>query len=234
MAQEDRPYGGRIKVLADGSVMWDVQNRFFPTQRDTDGQIEYAIRVVTRERNVIASADGKCIVTVTDPPTGHLAFLIVSGYDTLPLPPDAAAVGRSYFITADWSPRGEQETRLPEYKVVLSFDDYDLEHAGLSRNTDATALELCHLVYHRVPAHHGIPVASGGVSPQFVLPGESPIGTGDVWEVTWDSVKDLGDAATPAARNLGPKIGGARSLVARGFTSPETVQLMLHGNTHHP
>lgn len=235
MAQDDRPYGGRIKVLFDGSVVWDVRNRFFPTQRDTDGEIEYAIRVVTPDRGVITSADGKCLVTVTQPPAADakVAFLIVSGYDTLALPDDAIAVGKSYFITADAFGSDGSEAPMPKYDVTLTFDDYDLEYAGLQDDTDAPRLELCHVKYKRVRR-----ILPGGGAPSG--PGTSlatvaaitGVGKPNWWEARWASIKARG-ASEPDDPWLGPKVAGARSLGAWGLSAPETFQLMSHDTQHH-
>ena len=54
----DPPYGGQLKVAVDGSVTWDVSAREYPSYRDVDGTVEYAIRVVDKDRNIITSRDG--------------------------------------------------------------------------------------------------------------------------------------------------------------------------------
>lgn len=97
-------YGGKIEVRKDGSVLWQVAAREFPKDRDTDGSLEYAIRIATTDRNTFSSRDGKCLVKV-DPKGSQLTkddrakFLIVSGYETPTAPYDTVSVGRSYFIT---------------------------------------------------------------------------------------------------------------------------------------
>ena len=60
----DPPYGGRIEVNRDGSVIWQVAAREYPKDRDTDGTLEYAIRMVDASRNMFTSRDGKCILQV--------------------------------------------------------------------------------------------------------------------------------------------------------------------------
>lgn len=175
----DPPYGGQIKVNKNGSVTWAVSAREYPSYQDTNGTVEYAIRVVDKERDIITSKDGKCILQVhlgkpipanpcsetTNSPTehvesdgnteGHAAhagqsqgespvrFLIVSGYDMPAAPENTVIVGKSYFITMNRNPDFE-DADLPEYDLILQYDDYDLEIAGLPRNLEPTELHVCH------------------------------------------------------------------------------------------
>lgn len=103
-------YGGFISVRRNGSVVWQVASREFPKDRDTDGTLEYAIRVATSERNSFASRDGKCLITVDvqasslnvdGPGSDKAKFLIVSGYDAPDAPYDGVVVGKSYFVTSN-------------------------------------------------------------------------------------------------------------------------------------
>ena len=101
-------YGGKISVRKNGAVVWQVAAREFPKDRDTDGLLEYAIRIATSDRNSFSSRDGKCMVTVDVGTSGlnvdgagsdRAKFLIVSGYETPDTLYDSVVVGKSYFIT---------------------------------------------------------------------------------------------------------------------------------------
>ena len=98
------PYGGKIDVRKDGSVVWQVAEREFARDRDTDGTLEYTIRVVHSDRALLTSRDGKCIISVDVEKSGLVdadkaKFLIVSGYETPDTPYESIVVGKSYFVT---------------------------------------------------------------------------------------------------------------------------------------
>ena len=198
----DPPYGGRIRVQQDGSALWILRERSFPSNRDADGVLEYAIRVVDGQRNVLVSTDGKCLLTVHPTQTnvlGKAKFLIVSGYETKAAPTGAKIVGKSYFITAD---RYDPEDQVnpngppipPSYDVILRYDDYDLEHSDLPEDLDATALEVCYLKWE-----------------------QAPDGT---WKDDWGSVSEIASAVLT--------IPGSRSITVKGLNSPATFALMHH------
>lgn len=167
----DPPYGGRIEVNKNGSVTWAVSAREYPSYRDVDGTVEYAIRVVDQDRNIITSKDGKCIVHVLTEPAKkadpcdhdaheaqagvkdgseatsqakHLRFLIVTGYDMPAAPANTAIVGKSYFVTWNSFAENEKDKIQPTYDLILQYDDYDLERAGLPRTLEPTDLHVCH------------------------------------------------------------------------------------------
>lgn len=158
---EEGGYGGKIVVRSDGSCLWQVASREFPANRDTDGTLEYAIRVVTSERNVITSKNGKCLVNVDQPDCKpvdqprYQKFLIVSGYETPAVKEYDVVVGQSYFITAGQYPLPEKSAtdtiagtheheNIPCYDVTLRYDDYDLQRAGLPLDLEPENLDLCY------------------------------------------------------------------------------------------
>lgn len=165
----DPPYGGYIIVREDGSVLWQVSAREFPKDRDTDGTLEYAIRVVEKDRTILSSRDGKCLLNVRPKgtcfderlSTATSKFLIVSGYDTPETPDRTKLVGKSYYITGNcpltgaqnrqrqwvWNspqPHPASQPTLPPYDLFLHYDDYDLERAGLKLDMQPDQLSLCY------------------------------------------------------------------------------------------
>lgn len=148
------PYGGKIEVRKDGSVLWQVEAREFPVNRDTDGTLEYAIRVVALDRNIFTSKDGKCLIHVYIESPYHRnqplnqKFLIVSGYDAPVAGNDAVLVGRSYFVAeGHYSPNQTDEhyqESMPPYDLTLRYDDYDLDRAGLPLDLEPDKLSLCY------------------------------------------------------------------------------------------
>jgi len=156
MPINDPPYGGRIEVRKNGSVLWQVAAREFGKDRDTDGTLEYAIRMVDASRNMVTSRDGKCLVTVSESALaaapGQAAdgqawkFLIVSGYDAPVTPYDGVIVGSSYYITgAQYDPTAaglHGHVNLPCYQLTLRYDDYDLQRAGLPLDLEPRELRL--------------------------------------------------------------------------------------------
>ena len=152
------PYGGKIVIQEDGTVEWQAAGRSFPKTQDIEGTLQYAIRVTTEDRAIVASSDGKCIVH-THPTAGQVfnattgavsAMLIVSGYEEPDEEEGAVVVGKSYFVTGGY--RDNQESRshvLPCYDVHLKYDDYDLERANaqiahLAQRVDEKDLTFCY------------------------------------------------------------------------------------------
>lgn len=169
MPNPDSPYGGYIHVRPDGSVIWQVEAREFASDRDADGALEYAIRVVDAERTILASRDGKCLVNVHPQGTSFNArlstatakFLIVSGYTEPETPDDAVLLGKSYYVTGNspapgaanqqrnwnWTqaaPHVLASLQLPPYDLILRYDDYDLDRANLPLDLEPDALSLCY------------------------------------------------------------------------------------------
>lgn len=153
------PYGGKIEIGEDGNIVWQAAGRSFPKAQDRTDTLDYAIRVITRGRDIFSSGDGKCIVQVRprsdnsqklaavdcseegDPVTGGpaetdsseaiSAVLIVSGYEVPQEEERGVVVGKSYFITgAKRDKTGMRSNIMPPYDVHLTFDDYDLERAA--------------------------------------------------------------------------------------------------------
>lgn len=147
-------YGGFISVRKDGSVEWQIAERTFPENRDTDGTLEYAIRVVAPNRSIFTSKDGKCLIDVNVDAEDsrnrpqHQKFLIVSGYEAPLAGERAIIVGRSYYVTAGHytpdQPIGHYHKSTPRYDLTLRYDDYDLDRAGLPLDLEPDKLSLCH------------------------------------------------------------------------------------------
>lgn len=256
MPQHDPPYGGRIRVQQDGSVRWLIRERVFPSDRDADGTLEYAIRVVDENRNVFGSADGKCTVVVhptLDNLQGRARFLIVSGYETAPAPAGAVFLGKAYFVTADrFGPEDVVDRDgppvLPLFDLILRYDEYDLTYAGLPRDMDRAAVEVCYLAWSSARALLKLsplpgfdaatageqPVAAGetladrfGLSRQQIEALRAQLdqtGT-DVWLADWRRVDEIG--------TLVPAIAGAQSIMVKGLTQPGSFALMVHSRQVH-
>ena len=58
-----------------------------------------------------------------------------------PAPDNTVILGKSYFVTMNSFPRSEEP---PCYDLILQYDDYDLETAGLPKNLEPTDLHVCH------------------------------------------------------------------------------------------
>ena len=258
MPQHDPPYGGRIRVQQDGSVRWLIRERVFPSDRDADGTLEYAIRVVDENRNVFGAADGKCTLVVhptLDNLQGRAKFLIVSGYETLPAPADAVILGKSYFITADrFGPEDivdlDSAPVLPLFDLILRYDDYDLATAGLAGGFDPAQLEVCYLAWSSARALLGLPplpdvsAASGagptgashdaGLEKRF---GMDQAGIERLRQQLADNGTDVWVADWRRVDEIGtlvPAIAGAQSMMVKGLRQPGSYALMVHGvHTHH-
>ncbi len=252
MPQHDPPYGGRIRVQQDGSVRWLIRERVFPSDRDADGTLEYAIRVVDENRNVFGSADGKCTLVVhptLDNLKGRAKFLIVSGYETLPAPADAVILGKSYFITADrFGPEDivdlDSAPVLPLFDLILRYDDYDLATAGLA-GFDPAQLEVCYLAWSSARALLGLPplpdvsAASGAGSTSALDNAElgkrlglDQAGIERLRQQLADHATDVWVADWRRVDEIGTlvaPIAGAQSMMVRGLTQPGSYALMVHG-----
>lgn len=55
---EEGAHGGKIVVRSDGLGVWQSASREFPAEEDMSGTLEYAIRVVKPNGNVVAPKDG--------------------------------------------------------------------------------------------------------------------------------------------------------------------------------
>ncbi|MCA9870776.1 MAG: hypothetical protein KDI03_16180 [Anaerolineae bacterium] len=131
------PYGGKIEIGEDGSIVWQAAARSFPKAQDRTDSLDYAIRVISESRDICTSGDGKCIVKVFPEcdnswkQATSSAILIVSGYEEPEIEKNGIVIGRSYFITG--ARRFEKESYsdvMPPYDIHLTFDDYDLERAA--------------------------------------------------------------------------------------------------------
>ncbi len=253
MPQHDPPYGGRIRVQQDGSVRWLIRERVFPSDRDADGTLEYAIRVVDEGRNVFGSADGKCVLVVHPTSTnlqGRAKFLIVAGYETLPAPVDAIILGKSYFITADrFGPEDiadlDSPPVLPLFDLILRYDDYDLKTAGLTDGFDPAQLEVCYLAWSSARALLGLPPLPD------VNPAVGSEATGALDDAELEKRFGMDQAGIERLRQqlaangtdvwvadwrrvdeigtLVSPIAGAQSMMVRGLTQPGSYALMVHG-----
>lgn len=253
MPQHDPPYGGRIQVQPDGSVRWLIRERVFPSDRDADGTLEYAIRVVDTNRSVFGSTDGKCLLVVhptTQNIQGRAKFLIVSGYETKPAPADAIIIGKSYYVTADRFGPEDVDNRsaasvVPLYDLILRYDDGDLAYAPLPEDFDPMQLEVCFLAYASARALLGLPPLPDG-NASISEPGPAAglddvelerrfgLGPQDIEHLR----AQLEAAGTdvwvtewrPVAEiaSLAPPIAGARSMTVRGLAQPGSFALMFH------
>lgn len=209
------PYGGRIVVHEDGTVEWQAAARSFPKTQDIEGTLQYAIRVTTVDRAIVASSDGKCIVH-THPASGQgfnvasgalSAMLIVSGYEEPDEEEGAVVVGKSYFVTGAYrNEQGEVSNVSPCYDVHLKFDNYDLERANaqvahLAQRVDEKHLSFCyqrwlsvrflqkHLASPGEVKRHlegiGTPARRLRQLPSTALGEQEP----DIWLSFWDEVK---------------------------------------------
>ncbi|MCB0003906.1 MAG: hypothetical protein H6647_10740 [Anaerolineales bacterium] len=149
------PYGGKIEVRADGTVVWQAAARQFHITQKADGQLEYAIRGIDNEPPDYSSLDGKCILKVHPPEesksnisTGaKAAILIVSGYEEPEPEADAVVLGKSYFVTgASWNQGSHSQHIMPPYDVHLHYNEDDLITAGtkIGGPIDEHELSFCY------------------------------------------------------------------------------------------
>lgn len=209
------PYGGKIVINEDGTVEWQAAARSFPKTQDVEGTLQYAVRVTTPDRAIVASGDGKCIVH-THPVQGQRfnatsgalsAVLIVSGYEEPDEEEGAVVVGRSYFVTGAY--RDDQDRRssvMPCYDVHLKYDDYDLDRANaqiahLGQQVAESKLDFCYQRWvsvrfiqeqlkdpHNVETHlrhMGLPARTLNQLPMTL--GNN--GNADIWLSFWNRVQ---------------------------------------------
>lgn len=255
MPQHDPPYGGRIRVQPDGSVRWLIRERVFPSDRDADGTLEYAIRVVDENRSVFGSADGKCLLVVH--PTGQniqgrAKFLIVSGYETGPAPADAIILGKSYYVTADRFGPEDVDNRsaasvVPLYDLILRYDDHDLAYATLPKDFDPMGLEVCFLAYTSARELLGLPplpdgetstsergAAAGSRLDDAELERRFGWGREDIenlrvqLEIEGTDVWVTEWRPVAEIATLVPPMAGAQSMTVKGLAQPGSFALMFH------
>ncbi len=156
------PYGGKIEIGEDGSIVWRAAARSIPYGRDTKGTLEYAIRVLTDDRDSFASSDGLCTVDIHPAPNSTFnvnsgaksAFLIVSGYEPPSARQGSIVIGKSYFITGSSHDKdGNHIHEMPPYNVHLKYDDEDLYCASLLSEQQIHESQLSFCYQHWVSVH---------------------------------------------------------------------------------
>ncbi len=253
--RNEGPYGGKIVVKADGSVEWQAAGRSFPHLQDTEGVLEYAIRMTTADRAIITSSDNKCIVHIHPAPgqgfnvtTGaKSAMLIVSGYESPPEEAGAVVIGKSYFVTGGFhNADGKHSDVAPCYDVHLKYDQYDVDRANtqiahLGKEVNERALTFCYQRFSLVHGEHEDSWISSWNQVQFDSSShcndhQSGAGTTRHSDPVNESQSDpkpgkgdpLSDADFIVSGNPVDKIVGSRTLIVKGIERPGTFAVMYH------